>query len=233
MKKLISLFITCALFFSSLNLRAFEEFKLKPLRENNTYIINSLKQDDSDDGVKGKIMVTAGVGFNVFATLLEARYLLSSYYSFEGNISSSEASPMINAAVDYGFARKFSVGVAFGYQTAKINLRDIVTTGDRYTDTWRRLHFAVRGDYYIVAKENINLYTGLKFGYNMYTVSTTVPQNYYPGYLDNLDVYPQPMSVQAHFGFSYYFMDLVGFNTEVGIGFGGPYLFAAGLSVKI
>lgn len=234
MKKLIPFIITGTLIICSFDVGAYEKFKLQQLpAKKQPFIIKSLAQDASDEGVKGKIMATAGVGFNIFGKLLEGRYYLSTYYDFGDNISSSQGSPMYNIGVDYGFAKKFSVGVAFGYQTAVINLKDVVRMGDHYEDRWTRIHMAFRGDYYIVAKENLNLYTGLKFGYNMYTVKTTVPAQYYPGYLSNLDVTPQPLSIQAHFGFSYYFMDMIGFNAEVGVGFGGPYLFAAGVAVKI
>jgi hypothetical protein len=233
MKKLIPVII-CALLLSSFKLSAFQEFKLTPLKDSKSpFVISSLKKTDSDEGVKGKIMINAGVGFNIFATLLEARYYLSSNYDFNGYISSTKASPMYNLSLDYGLARKFSVGGAFGIQTAKVNFTNVYTNGDHYEDRWTRLHLAVRGDYYIVAKENLNLYTGLKLGYNIYTVKTTIPSNRDPEYLSYLDVTPQPISVQAHLGFSYYFMDMVGFNTEVGIGFGGPYLFAIGLAVKL
>jgi hypothetical protein len=230
MKKLFTLLLVSLFLFQSPIVKANETNSYSIVKHHNPYIIKSLKAEDSDEGIKGKIIVSAGVGFNVFGTILEARYLLSSYYDFEGNMDGHTQTPMINVMADYGFARKFSVGVAFGYQTAKVKFRDVYAYGDSQHDTWTRIHLAVRGDYHIVAKENVGLYTGLKLGYNLYTVKTTLRE---PNYLSNLDVYPQPLSIQAHFGFSYYFNGMIGFNTEVGLGYGGPYLFAVGLTVKI
>lgn len=232
MKKILLLSIACITCISSvLSAKEFTSYSLTGVKK--PFVIKSLKASDSDDGVKGKIMITAGAGFNVFGTILEARYLLSSNYNYDGYISSHKTSPMYNLGVDYGLGEKFSVGVAVGFQTAKIQFSDLYTTNDNYYDSWKRILIAARGDYYIIAKENISLYTGLKLGFNMYTVTTNLPPSDYPNYIENMDVYPQPASVQAHFGFSYYFNDMIGFNTEVGLGFGGPYLFHAGLAIKI
>lgn len=233
MKRTVLFSMIALILSSSADLSAKDNNPDHLLNRKKTFIIKSLKETTSEDGVKDKIMITAGAGLNVLGKLIEARYYLNNYYNYEGYISSSTSSPMYNLAVDYGLGKKFSVGVSFGYQTAKINLTNIVTTGDHYQDSWKRTHFAVRGDYYIIAKEKINLYTGLKLGYNIYSVSSNMPANYFPGYLTHLNVTPNPASVQAHFGFKYYFTEMIGFNTEVGLGFGGPYLFAAGLAIQL
>jgi len=228
MKKFFTFLITSSVCLSSLNLSANNGLKLSSLPDKNRpFMLHPVS--DSDNGIKGKVMLTAGIGLNLFATYLEARYTLSTNYNFEGNITSHQSSPMFNAALDYGLGKRLSAGAAFGYQTARINFED-GTYGARYYDTWTRIHLAIRGDYYIIAKDNISLYTGAKFGYNMYTVNSTYNV---PGYVSRLDVYPSVVSVQAHFGFSYYAGGRVGFNTEVGLGFGGPYLIAAGLAIKI
>lgn len=229
-----TLFLTAfALFVLSLNLSAYDGLKLNALPDKNHPFKLSPSASDSDEGVKGKIIITAGIGLNFIGTSLELRYLTSPYYYFEGNLNGHKASPMYNVAVDYGLGEKVSVGVAFGYQTIQINFRDIYTTGDSYHDNWTRIHFAARGDYYIVAKENISLYTGVKLGYNLYTVTTTLPANDFPNYTENLGVYPPPVSAQAHFGFSYFVSGIFGVNAEFGLGYGGPYMFAAGATVKI
>jgi hypothetical protein len=233
MKRKLLFSMTALILCSSVNLSAKDNDSQYLLKRKKPFVISSLKETTSEDGIKDKIMITAGAGLNVLGKLIEARYYLNDYYTFDGNISSSTSSPMFNVAGDYGLGKKFSIGVAFGYQTAKINITNVLTTGDHYYDSWKRTHFAVRGDYYIIAKEKINLYTGLKLGYNVYSVTTNMPANYFPGYLTHLNVTPNPVSVQAHFGFRYYFTEMIGFNTEVGLGFGGPYLFAAGLAIQL
>ncbi|MDF2436068.1 MAG: hypothetical protein K0Q95_444 [Bacteroidota bacterium] len=229
MKKfiLLSIFSSAIVFSNPLNAEEFK-FEQKPLQP--VLTINSQKQTSDDNGVKGKVIIGANAGFNVFATLLTARYYLSDYYDFDGYISSAKASPLFHLSVDYGFARKFSAGVDFGYQNARI---DVSSYGSTFTDSWNRILLAARGDYHIIAKENMSLYTGLKLGYNMYTVNSTASEKDLPGYTSRLGVNPQATSVQAHFGYSYFFRGKLGVNAEVGIGFGGPYLFSAGLAYKI
>lgn len=187
-----------------------------------------------DDGVKGKIMVNAGIGLNGTRALLLLQY---SGYETSTNyvpiITSSSQIPLINVGVDYGFARRFSFGAAFGFQSIKLNA-SAASNGIAGTDTWTRFHMAGRADYYIVANENINLYTGLKIGYNIYNVKSTYT-SIDPSYISDLKTYvsgPLKTGVQAHFGFSYFFNGMIGVNTEVGIAVGGPYYFAAGLGFK-
>ncbi len=193
-----------------------------------------------DDGIKGKIMFNGGIGLNLMGPSLQVKYTLSSMWSNASYESlRSKQSPMFNFGVDYGLANKFSAGVAFGYQTAKVIIdsyeynnntgnSDLVTN----TDSWKRIHFAIKGDYHIIAKEHISLYTGVKIGYNHYSMTSTYTK-FDPTYTSRLNVTPSPVSLQAHFGINYYFNGMIGFNAEVGIGYGGPYIFAAGLAVKI
>ena len=139
--------------------------------------------------------------------------------------------PMFNVMADYGLGKKVTVGVAFGYQKATVDW-DFGSFSTGYIDTWTRIHLAVRGDYDIIAKDNMVMYTGAKIGYNIYSLSSTASA-WDPNYQTDLNVHLNPISVQAHFGFSYFFAKIVGLNAEVGIGYGGPYLFAIGATVKI
>lgn len=231
MKKTAALLIAFVYGISSMDLKANDGLKLRSLPDkDHPFILKPA--DDESEGMKGKILITAGAGLNLLGTTLELRYLANTIYSFDGNISGHTTLPMINAMVDYGLGEKVSVGVAFGYQKVVMNLKNIAVANDSHHDTWTRLHFSVRGDYYIIAKEKINLYTGAKFGYNLYSVSSTVPTSIYPGYTDNL-WYPSAMSAQAHFGVSYFVNGMIGFNAEIGLGYGAPYLFGAGLAIKI
>lgn len=192
------------------------------------------KGSGSEDGVKGKIMVNAGIGLNGTRAFLLLQYTT---YDSSANIvpiiNTSSQIPLINVGADYGFAKKFSVGVAFGYQSIKLNA-SAASNGIAGTDTWTRFHMSGRADYYIVANEHINLYTGLKIGYNIYNVKSTYT-SIDPAYISKLKSYvsgPLKTGVQAHFGFSYFFNGMIGFNTEVGIAVGGPYYFGAGLGFK-
>lgn len=234
MKKQIIRMVFAGTFLMCLNTSNAGE--LKPEIKNGNKLLEIKKNAGSDDdGIKGKIMVNAGVGLNGTRSFLRLQYRTTDSTSTSGppNITSSTQIPLLNIGVDYGFAKRFSVGAAFGYQSIKLN----AGAGSNFiagTDTWTRLHIAVRGDYYIVAKENLNLYTGLKVGYNIYNVKSTYTK-LDPNYISKLETYvsgPLKTGVQAHFGFSYFFNGMIGINTEVGLAIGGPYFFAAGLGFK-
>jgi hypothetical protein len=202
----------------------------------------TVMRGDNGDGIKGKTIVTGGVGFNTTRIALLARYGLhdannnstptNGFYS--PIITSSSQTPIICLGVDYGLLKRFSVGAAFGYQSIKLNA-NAQSNGIAGTDTWTRIQAAIRGDYYIVANDNVSLYTGLKLGYNMYNVSSTYTSinSHYISDLKATVGNPVATSVQAHFGFSYFVGGMVGFNTELALGVGGPYYFAAGLTFKM
>lgn len=232
MKKL-SLIIVFAFCILSLNLKAYDGMNLTALPKKDHPFVLKHSAGDEDEGVKGKIIVTAGIGLNWIGTTMELRYLTSNYYDYTDVMTGHQNTPMFNIAGDYGLMERLSVGVAFGYQTVRINFTDISAYGKNDHDTWTRLHFAVRGDYYIVANKNISLYTGAKLGYNIYTVETTISPAVEPNYLQNMNVYTNPISAQAHFGFSYFVNGAVGVNAEFGLGYGGPYMLAIGATVKL
>jgi hypothetical protein len=230
MKTKLTSIIILALFINQLHAGNFDDSNIRSTIDKH-YTLSTKKHSGGreDSGIKGKIMITAGVGFNILGTNLVVQYDLSSAYSNSSFSAKGSSVPMINVGVDYGILRFLSAGVSFGYQTATVTSSDGVFT---FVDSWKRIHFAARADYYMVKKENVSLYAGLKFGYNIYSMTS----NYTaidPNYTANLGVAPSPVSAQVHFGFSYYFKGIVGFNTEIGIGYGGPYMAAVGLAVKI
>ena len=231
MKKITISLFTSALCIFSLNMSAYDGLNLTSLPDNNHSFTLKHHGDDSDEGVKGKFIITAGVGFNFEGASLHVRYLASAYYNSNDFTLTNSHMPMLNVAVDYGFAKKFSAGVAFGYQ--KITMTNSNSLGVYSQDTWTRLNFSARADYYIVRKNDLNLYAGVKLGYNLFSVTTNLSPLVDPNYIQNLDVYPNPVSVQAHIGFSYFVKGIVGVNAEFGLGYGGPYMFAVGATVKI
>lgn len=192
----------------------------------------------SETGVEGKFMVTCGAGFNFMGEALKIQYGSSTYWNrdYSYRAIDGNAPPMLNVALDYGFSRRFSAGLSFGCQTVRLAVLDSnLTTGKAgltYADVWQRYHVAVRGDYYLVAKPKVNIYTGLKIGYNSYSMTST-RDNVYPGYTQQLNVHPSSTSVQAHIGASFYYRSVIGFNAEFGLGIGGPYVFALGAALKI
>jgi len=199
---------------------------------NDTDVASVLTTADDDNGVKGKFILTAGAGFNFSGLNYRFRYASTYYFQYMdgSSILSVKSIPMLNFMADYGIGKRVTVGIAAGYQTSTVTWTD--DYHPEVIDKWTRIHAAVRGDYWIVAEENIGVYTGLKLGYNSYRLSSTTfkPDPWSQqkvGY-----IYPSAVSVQAHFGFNYWFSGVIGLNAEMGLGFGGPYVCAAGITAK-
>jgi hypothetical protein len=193
-------------------------------------ILKKGKGGRGSDGIKGKMIFTLGIGFNTTPSVTAVRYAASGDSINHGTVLSySTFAPIYNLMFDYGIANRFTVGLAFGYQSFNIVWGDSYLS---YTDTWKRIAIAARADYRIIASENIGLYTGLRVGYNMYTLTSTA-SSIDKNYVANNTIHPQPIAFQAHFGFSYYFSGMVGANVELGFAVGGPYYSAVGLTVKL
>ncbi len=218
----------------NLNTDLFDTKKVKHFRS-----FMKLKTDD-EGGIKKQILITAGVAFNFSDFNFKRRYddggfsTVSTFYSL-----SSKSSPFYNLVVDYGLFEKISLGLAAGYQTTVVDWGrtgyydnyNFVADTSNGSDTWTRIHVALRGDYRIIAKKNLGLYAGLRLGYNYYSVKSNATATN-PDYLTKLNMHPLPVSVQAHIGFSYWLNGIVGLNTEFGVGIGGPYILGVGITGK-
>jgi len=234
MKKIFPVFSAAFIFMQSFSLQAGHFIELGTLNK---------KSAVQNDGIQGKFMINAGIGGNFLGTALSFKYQLSSFWDDRAEDArfSKSVSPFYHLSVDYGLSRQFSVGVGFGYQTARVEISDYGGTTYQTTfnsadypfvDSWQRIYMGVKGDYHILAKDNFSLYTGLRLGYNVYSIKSTVSPHY-PTYTQELNVDPSPVSLQVHIGASYYFNSIVGFNAEVGLGIGVPYVATVGLAVKI
>jgi hypothetical protein len=244
------------LIFSVLNIIASAKQNTDSIAKANNDIVKHFKlltpKSKYDMGDKGKIIVTAGFGVNFVSFNAKLRYAESNYFDESRSQTNSSIyvkySPMYNAVIDYGIGRKVTIGAAFGYQRASVNWTSYDTPyNPNYgyysysypypihelpqTDTWTRIHVAVRGDYRIISKDELGMYTGVRLGYNLYHMSSTYSV-IDPTYENNLGVSFLPFSVQAHFGFSYWVEGIIGINTEIGIGIGGPYVGAIGITGK-
>lgn len=236
MKKLAPFIIAISLCALSFDVKANDGLKLNsPPIKYHPFVIKPIT-DDEDNGMKGKFIVTAGAGFNFFGYALQVRYNAHHTINY---VQGHQTSPMFFARVDYGLDKKISLGISGGYQTARIDYPTLEvnnypgvgsTKYEHLYDDWTRVNLAVRGDYYIVSNKNINLYTGLKIGYNSYSVKTNFPDSIADM---RIVIKANPVCVQAHFGFSYFIKEIVGVNAEFGLGYGGPYMLAAGLTIKI
>ncbi|MCW3072538.1 MAG: hypothetical protein JWO44_2428 [Bacteroidetes bacterium] len=189
-----------------------------------------LSEDGEKEQLKGRFIINAGAGFNLFATSLTLKYA----FRYNINTNAATAGPVFHAGCDFGILKNLSVGVDAGYQTAQIGLEYYDENGNYYLymDKWKRYYVTARADYHIIAKNNVSLYTGLRIGFNMYSVTpAAAPYQYY--YYSPRELNLATGITQAHIGFCYFFKGIVGANVEVGLGYGGPFIGSAGLSFKI
>jgi hypothetical protein len=194
------------------------------------FILKKGKSGRGGEGIKGKMIFTLGVGLNAAPTFTAVRYASTAdtiHHNF--NVTYTSFAPIYNFIFDYGIVDRFTVGVGLGYQSFNINWGDNTHT---FVDTWKRFAVSARGDYRIVATETIGLYTGLRIGYNIYSLSSTASP-FYKNYTTTNTSHPQVFAFQAHFGFSYYFNGSIGVNSELGLALGGPYYASLGLTYKL
>lgn len=190
----------------------------------------------AENSIRGKLLLTGGLGVNILGTLLQYQYSNCDYWHNGSYAITGMSRPMLVAAVDYGVGRRFSAGLSFGYQVAKVTVEDkyYLSAGKSipYDDTWKRLLFAARGDFYFLQLERISMYAGVKAGYSKFSMRSE-RSSFEPDYTSQLDVKPLALSIQAHVGCNYFFTPMVGMNVEAGLGIGGPYLAEAGIVVKL
>ena len=233
MKRFITLFLLCVLSLSFYKASAGTSTELNK----STRLL--LPAQDESDNVKGKLFITAGIAFNIFSIEQLARYTSSPLYldssNFGFDYATYRSTPLFHGLVDYGIAKKFTIGIGFGYQKNTVadwehdEYNPFTGYYDRYyyTDKWTRINIGARGLFHMVRTERISLYAGMRISGNMYTHSTNYGDS---RYFTKLKVHPAPVSVQVLFGFSVFVTKNLGFNTELGLG--GPYFFSLGLTSK-
>ncbi len=194
-------------------------------------------KESSSEGVKGKMMLTVGVGFNTVKSATVVRYDASSYFvntmGGDATPKGGGLAPLYNIIFDYGLANKFTVGAGIGYQMFSVKWSD--NSGANLfsnTDNWTRLSLTVRGDFHFISKQHFSMYTGLRVGYNIYSMTTDANPTLFPNYTTSLNVTPSVFAVQAHIGLTYFFTPLIGINAEAGLAVGGPYVGAVGVKFK-
>jgi hypothetical protein len=188
----------------------------------------------------GAFMITAG-GATSFTGI--DHVLSSNSIPFSGNVFSY---PALAINADYLLKRGVSLGACFswqemGYRYPSVsydyqNAQGSKTGSSAYltwTDTYHRYNTSIRALYHYVNYEKFDMYTGFRAGYTWWSRSTTNPDPYYDYYLNDkfLSLHRIPLSLQAVWGFKWYFSDELGANLEVGLG--APYMFQLGVAYKL
>lgn len=174
---------------------------------------------------QGQSVVTAGAGWS----------LLGAIFSVADGVSDTQTkvTPVIHGSFDYAITDNMSFGAAIGYQKATISYDDYeyfnadnVLVSEDFDWTISRLNIGARALFHYGKKENFDMYSGLRFGY----------QNFSSKYDTNdpsfkADFKGGAMGMQLIlFGARGYFNDHIGFNAELAVG--SPYFVMGGLNYR-
>jgi len=184
-------------------------------------------------GQKGCLVINIGVGYSpdfdgemTFITPIFPVPKNPEYFTCSSII------PNIGTVIDYGFTKKFSLGLAGSYQSELVKSDE-----DPYTDRITRINLAVRFLKHLIKRHpKFDDYIGLRIGCS-YWKDVPLHSSYY----QNLNYSPHVSyfitnpnsfvtSVQLLYGLRFYFSDSIGIHFEVGIG--SPYLAETGLTFR-
>ena len=158
---------------------------------------------------QGQIGITAGVGYSLIGGLFSS-------------FSDVSVSPVINGMVDYGIGDKFSLGLAFSYESFKWTETGLFTTSV-YTVKATCMNIGVRPLFHFGNSDDLDWYFGGRVGITNWTVSDNDPT-----YESTFDV-PGIVGVMPLIGASWYPIENLGLNMEFGF---GTYLAAIGAKAR-
>lgn len=170
---------------------------------------------------QGQSVVSAGVGYSLVGIIFST--LKNAVNTAPTSKVSSTSIPVIAVGYDYGISDKFSIGGAYTYQDLKIkydSYQDTTTGQIFYGDYYNKLsrqNFGVRMLFHFSNNESLDLYSGLRLGYSMWSHQTNNPSMKSGNSLDDA-FFRNRIWPQAIFGMRYFFGDMLGINTEFAIG---------------
>jgi hypothetical protein len=172
---------------------------------------------------QGESVVTLGAGYSFVGALFS-------------NIQNSTtfSIPAIVVNYDYAIADNFTIGAAFSHQAMGyrfdydyFNASNVYIT-EEVKSTFTRMNFGVRPLFHFGANDDIDMYTGLRIGYQTWSYNNDSSD---PDFDDGGSIlFNARPTVQPLFGVRYFFTQNIGFNTEIGLG--SPYVAMAGLNFK-
>jgi hypothetical protein len=187
----------------------------------------------------GQTVITANAGISPMAII--------SSMGANANVSNDvfRSTPVYIAHMDIGITKVISIGPSMSYQSFRYYYDQSTNYGViRSRDITTRANYGGRLLFHFGKKEreNFDVYAGVRVGCSVWNLSTTNPSSSYL-----IDDYErnQPwgirvplkardeyrFSVQALYGFRYYFSKFLGINFEFSIG--SPVLFSVGLNAKL
>lgn len=183
----------------------------------------------------GTSVVTLGAGTSMVGLIFKA--FQNSINSLPQSSVELKSTPALLATYDYALADKFSLGVAFSYQSfsAQINGYEYINSmGDTisnasFKNTTTRINYAIRPLFHMGSSEDMDVYMGARIGFTKWNTKTDNLDPYYDPAAD-WDFLTNRVRTQVLFGLRYFFSDYIGVNGEIAIG--TPYYMMAGLNFK-
>ena len=176
-------------------------------------------------------VITAGAGWSLVGALFGA----ANQAVGDTNGYDLKQTPVLIADYDYNLSPKFSIGVAYSYQSFSTNYTNYYTTnsaGASYYATYKnkltRMNFGIRPLFHFGNSDELDPYFGLRISYTQWSYNTTNPDPLYDA--SGTIKLGSTVHVQVLFGSRYYITDNIGVCAEVGIG--TPYLAMVGLNFR-
>jgi hypothetical protein len=180
-------------------------------------------QQVSAQKYQGQSVVTGGVGFSVVGLFFG---LIENGLDAGTEIRSTRT-PVLIGAYDYGISDRFSVGIAYSYQSLTLKYENYTDLNGNlvvgsFTDRLTRQNFGLRPLFHFGDNDDLDIYAGLRLSLMRWSYSSDRPDisdNFATNILGGIS----PVKVQGLFGMRYFFTENIGFNTELAI---GPSYFA-------
>lgn len=172
---------------------------------------------------QGQSVVTGGVGFSVVGLFFG---LVENGLDAGTDIRSTKT-PVLIGAYDYGISDRFSVGIAYSYQSLTLKYDNYTDMNGNlvlgsFTDRLARQNFGLRPLFHFGDNDDLDIYAGLRLSFMRWSYTTDRP-DLADNFATELLGGASPIKVQGLFGMRYFFTENLGFNTELAI---GPSYFA-------
>ena len=179
---------------------------------------------------QGNILINVYYGGpNLTASILETTFVNAGAGDEVDRINSLGP---VGGRISYMIAERVSIGVDANFTDVSISFfsTSLDTTGNTNTYTtkagWRTIRVFPRFDYHFGNSDNFDGYFGVGAGYRSRTYYSESNNPNYNGSIEGIN----PISFRLAVGGTYYLIDNLGLNLELGLGGGG--LLRGGLAFK-
>lgn len=180
---------------------------------------------------KGEVVINTNMAFSLVGATMRIA-LKAADFKIDG--LDTRVSPCFSGTIDVGVTDRISLGAGYLYQSAEAEWKRFVVPGvfgdslviGDFNLTAYRNNYGIRALIHFGNNDQFDPYFGFRLGYGVWKVSCNVSDYE----IFDKKKFRNLVTVQAVFGFRYYFLPFLGVNGELAFGF--PYFLSAGLSWK-